>query len=99
MKLSRRLQTVADLLPGEFLWRMSVPTERELSYYLLEQGKVTRAILSDSSRHSLESSKTSFGGTCYEQCVEFRHGSLVWKYIGQAMRIMPSWPAWEDEPS
>ncbi|HIZ76685.1 MAG TPA: class I SAM-dependent methyltransferase [Firmicutes bacterium] len=74
MKLSRRLQTVADLLPRGISLADVGADRGELSYYLLEQGKVTRAILSDSSRHSLERAKHLFGGTCYEQCVEFRHG-------------------------
>ena len=54
MKLSRRLQTVADLLPRGISLADVGADRGELSYYLLEQGKVTRAILSDSSRHSLE---------------------------------------------
>ena len=66
MKLSRRLQTVADLLPRGISLADVGADRGELSYYLLEQGKVTRAILSDSSRHSLERAKHLFGGTCYE---------------------------------
>lgn len=75
MKLSRRLQTVAALLP-QGISLADVGADRgELSYHLLEGEKITRAVLSDRSSKSLARAKNLFRGTCYESRVEFRHGS------------------------
>ena len=86
MKLSRRLQATADLIPSDVSVADVGSDRGELSYYLLEQEKIPRAILSDLSKHSLQRAKDLFRGTRYESRTDFRVGPGLEVYAPGEMK-------------